>query len=82
MEFWERDVLSSPSYPRGSRKWSIEMRFRGELCESAKKGHCCIDDLCRGADVTLCGFDKELYEQITRDMEDLEDRDYEDEEEL
>jgi len=38
------------------------MRFRGELCDSAKKGKVCIDDLCRGADVTLCGFDKEFYE--------------------
>ena len=36
----------------------------GELCDSAKKGKVCIDDLCRGADVTLCGFDKEAYEEL------------------
>lgn len=46
-------------------------RARGELCESAKKGFCCPDDLCRGADVTLCGFDKEFYEsEIAQDLDD------------
>lgn len=48
-----------------------------ELCESAKKGKVCPDDLCRGADVTLCGFDKELYEEITTEAEES-DLSYED----
>ncbi len=37
------------------------------LCESAKKGHVCPDDLCHGADVTLCGFDKNEYYRMTED---------------
>ena len=46
------------------------MRARGELCDSAKRGKCCIDDICRGSDVTLCGFDKEFYEsEIMRDAD-------------
>ena len=36
-----------------------------DLCESAKKGRRCGDDLCYGADVTLCGFDLDLYREIT-----------------
>lgn len=47
------------------------MRVRGELCESAKQGRCCIDDICLGSDVTLCGFDKEFYEsEIRREQRD------------
>lgn len=49
-----------------------------DLCESAKKGYCCIDDICRGSDVTLCGFDKEEYEEMTRDWSDTDDEDDED----
>jgi hypothetical protein len=46
---------------------------RGELCESAKRGKVCIDDLCHGADVTLCGFDRHFYEtEIERDSEDID----------
>lgn len=41
-----------------------------DLCESAKKGRVCCDDLCRGGGLTLCGFDKELHEELTRDDED------------
>lgn len=42
--------------------------MKRELCESAKKGRCCPDDLCHGADITLCGFDKDFYErEIMRD---------------
>lgn len=37
-----------------------------ELCDSAKRGFVCIDDICRGCDVTLCGFDKEEYEEESR----------------
>jgi hypothetical protein len=40
------------------------------LCESAKKGRVCIDDLCRGADVTLCGFDVYEYERMTESPDD------------
>jgi hypothetical protein len=38
-----------------------------EFCESAKKGRVCPDDLCRGADITLCGFDIYEYERVTAD---------------
>ena len=53
-----------------------------ELCEAAKKGECCIDSICRGADVTLCGFDKELFDDITRDWDEREECFPDDEEEL
>jgi hypothetical protein len=52
-----------------------------DLCESAKQGKVCIDDLCRSnPDNTLCGFDKSGYDELTRDYED-EYRDYDDYEE-
>ena len=35
-----------------------------DLCESAKNGRRCGDDLCYGADVTLCGFDLDLYREL------------------
>ena len=44
-----------------------------DLCESAKLGRVCIDDLCRGGDVTLCGFDKEAYEEMCREFSDEDD---------
>ena len=55
------------------------MRFRS-LCESAKKGHVCMDDICRGCDITLCGFDKEAFDEMIRDdyRDDLDDREYDD----
>lgn len=37
-----------------------------ELCDSAKRGKVCPDDICRGCDITLCGFDKEAYAEIMR----------------
>jgi hypothetical protein len=37
---------------------------RRDLCESAKKGKLCIDDLCHGSDVTLCGFYLDEYEEM------------------
>ena len=40
------------------------------LCESAKRGRRCSDDLCRGMDVTLCGFDEELWNDLTDEPED------------
>ena len=49
-----------------------------DLCESAKQGHLCPDDLCHGnPDNTLCGFSRELYDEITRDMDDSDPDDYE-----
>ena len=39
-----------------------------DLCESAKRGKVCCDDICRGCDITLCGFDKEEYEMMMRDI--------------
>ncbi len=43
-----------------------------ELCESARKGKVCPDDLCHSnPDNTLCGFDQSFYEEVTtRDSED------------
>lgn len=38
-----------------------------DLCESAKRWKVCIDDLCRGADVTLCGFSLDEYEEMVRE---------------
>lgn len=34
------------------------------LCESAKNGRLCIDDLCRTGGETLCGFDMDEYERM------------------
>lgn len=43
------------------------------LCDSAKKGQVCIDDLCRNSpDNTLCGFDQSEYEEMTREYDDDE----------
>ena len=43
------------------------------LCESAKCGRVCIDDLCRSnPDNTLCGFDQSEYEDLTRCFDDEE----------
>ena len=43
--------------------------FRRDLCESAKKGNLCIDDLCHGGGETLCGFDAAEYEEMLSDEE-------------
>ena len=54
---------------------------RRDLCESAKRGHLCPDDLCHGnPDDTLCGFDKSFYDEIASEFEDKEP--YEEDEEL
>ncbi len=49
-----------------------------DLCDSAKRGFVCIDDICRGCDVTLCGFDKEAYDEMSREFfdEDPEETDW------
>lgn len=46
------------------------MRNPGELCEFAKRGQRCIDDLCHASSVTLCGFDEDKYRDICEDWED------------
>lgn len=46
------------------------------LCESAKKGHICPDDLCHGSDVTLCGLDKEMLEEVNRACGEYDEPDY------
>ena len=47
--------------------------MRRDLCDSAKRGKVCIDDLCRSnPDNTLCGYDQSLYEEVTRDYNDYE----------
>ena len=54
-----------------------------DLCDSAKKGNVCIDDLCRSnPDNTLCGFDQSEYEDITREYFVEYDDDEDDEFEL
>lgn len=34
---------------------------RRDLCDAAKRGKLCIDDLCHNGGETLCGFDPDLY---------------------
>lgn len=47
-----------------------------ELCESAKKGKPCINDLCRSnPDNTLCGFDQSFYDELVQESDDS-DYDY------
>ena len=55
------------------------------LCESAKQGKLCCDDLCHGdPDNTLCGFDRSFYEEIAEEYhphwmsDDFDDYDRED----
>jgi len=38
--------------------------MRRDLCESAKQGKLCIDDLCHSGGETLCGFDAAEYEEM------------------
>lgn len=48
--------------------------MRRDLCESAKRGKLCCDDLCHGnPDDTLCGFDRSFYEEITEEYESGDD---------
>lgn len=46
-----------------------------ELCESAKRGRKCNDDLCRGMDETLCGFDQDLYDEVSGFNEEFQEQD-------
>lgn len=39
--------------------------MRRELCEAAKRGHLCIDDLCHTGGETLCGFVQFDYDEMT-----------------
>ena len=43
--------------------------FRRDLCESAKRGQLCIDDLCHGGGETLCGFDLQDYQDMLEEEE-------------
>jgi hypothetical protein len=53
------------------------MRKPNELCESAKLGARCMDDLCYAGDVTLCGFepggDRDIWDEGV-DSDTYEDR--------
>ena len=40
------------------------MSGRRELCESAKHGKLCIDDLCHTGGETLCGFCQYDYDEV------------------
>ena len=44
--------------------------MRRELCESAKRGHLCIDDLCHTGGETLCGFIQIEYDEMVDDESD------------
>jgi hypothetical protein len=64
-----RRLLAQPQHralpPLLARKKGELVR---ELCEPAKHGRVCIDDLCRSnPDNTLCGFDQSEYEEMTRE---------------
>ena len=41
--------------------------FRRDLCESAKRGKLCCDDLCHTGGETLCGFDLFDYQDMLDD---------------
>jgi hypothetical protein len=43
--------------------------MRPDLCESAKHGHWCIDDLCHTGGETLCGFCQFDYDDVTEEPE-------------
>jgi hypothetical protein len=43
--------------------------MKRDLCAVAKLGRKCVDDLCRGADVTLCGFDQDFYDEIVNEAD-------------
>ena len=40
-----------------------------DLCESAKRGHLCIDDLCHTGGETLCGFRQFDYDDVANEPE-------------
>ena len=41
------------------------MTAKRDLCESAKRGHLCIDDLCHTGGETLCGFCQYDYDEVS-----------------
>jgi len=41
--------------------------MRRPLCEAAKRGHLCIDDLCHTGGETLCGFCPYDYDDMVDD---------------
>lgn len=43
--------------------------MRRELCESAKRGKLCIDDLCHTGGETLCGFVQQDYDDMVDEDE-------------
>ena len=43
-----------------------------QLCQSAKKGRLCCDDLCHGGGETLCGFDPDFHEELCSEFSDEE----------
>lgn len=42
---------------------------RRDLCDSAKRGKLCCDDLCHTGGETLCGFDLDDYRDICEEWE-------------
>ena len=44
--------------------------MKRELCESAKRGHLCIDDLCHTGGETLCGFSQIDYDEMADEEDD------------
>jgi hypothetical protein len=44
--------------------------MRRPLCDSAKRGQLCIDDLCHTGGETLCGFDLQDYEDMVDEEDD------------
>lgn len=54
-----------------------------ELCDDAKQGRRCCDDLCRTGGETLCGFDEYFYRDVCGDEDDAaEDSDFDTRQEL
>jgi len=67
-----RKVIRSDKAERGKKAVSgmiPDRPFRRDLCESAKKGMLCIDDLCRTGAETLCGFDLQEYQDLLEEDE-------------
>jgi len=51
--------------------------MRHDLCESAKQGRLCIDDLCHNGGETLCGFDLFDYQDML-DLDEEKSADFDD----
>lgn len=54
----------------GTEKRSFMSRPPGELCDSAKRGQRCIDDLCHSGGMTLCGLDPDFLRDIEDEWDD------------